>query len=123
MPLEQVVTHLAFRPYLPRAQTLAYAVLPPLGDLDIDAHRGIGIEYEAGHEALLLSEWPKQRFTIAFGHGEPALKTCVPTHYSDQALAWTTPSSLVLTLQPDGTVPSTDVDREALRLIRDGACR
>ena len=74
MPLEQVVTHLAFRPYLPRAQTLAYAVLPPLGDLDTDSHRGIGIEYEAGHEALLLSEWPKQRFTIAFGHGEPAVK-------------------------------------------------
>ncbi|HKE37382.1 MAG TPA: hypothetical protein VKB39_08115, partial [Candidatus Baltobacteraceae bacterium] len=68
MPLEQAVTHIGFRPYVP-AQAIAFAVLPPLGDLDTNEHRGLGVEYQAGRNAMLLSEWPKQGFSIQFGHG------------------------------------------------------
>jgi hypothetical protein len=120
MPLEQAVTHIAFRPYVP-AQAIAFAVLPPLGDVDNNAHRGLGIEYQAGHDAMLLSEWPKQGFSIEFGHGG-ALSECRPEHYSTTSVAWTTPGNLVMTLQPDGPVDASEVDREALRLIRAGAC-
>jgi hypothetical protein len=123
MPLEKVVTHIVFRPFIPSAQVMAYAVLPPLGDLDTNPHRGIGIEYAAGHNAMLLSEWPKQGYTIAFGHGQLAVEPCKPTHYSTQAVAWTTPGNLVMSLQPDGAAPSAAVDLEARRLIRLGACR
>jgi len=121
MPLEQAVTHIGFRPYVP-AQALAFAVLPPLGDLDTNAHRGIGIEYQAGPNAMLLSEWPKQGFSIAFGHSG-ILGDCKPEHYSTTSVAWTTPGNLVMTLQPDGPVNASEVDREAQRLIRAGACR
>jgi len=120
MPLEQVVTHIAFRPYVP-AQAIAYAVLPPLGGPDTDEHRGIGIEYSAGRDAMLLSEWPKQGFTIGFGH-RGALAECRPEYYSTTGVAWTTPGNVVMTLQPDGPVDAAGVDREALRLIHDGAC-
>ncbi len=120
MPLEQVVTHIAFRPYVP-AQAVAFAVLPPLGASDTNEHRGIGVEYRAGRSAMLLSEWPKQGFTIQFGHGG-GLGDCRPEHYSTTSVAWITPGKLVMTLQPDGPVDATDVDREAQRLIRAGAC-
>ena len=124
MPLESAITHVSFRPFLPAtSQVLAYAVLPPLGGPDTDANRGLGIEYEAGNNAMLLSEWPKQQFTIAFKRGEIALSNCTPTHYSAQALAWTTPSHVVVTLQPDGPVAAAQVEAEARRLIRAGACR
>jgi hypothetical protein len=122
MPLEQVVTHLSFRPYVPE-QALEYAVLPPLGGADTDAHRGIGIEYVSGRTAMLLSEWPKQNFNIAFGAGRTMLSPCTPTHYSATAVGWTTPSNVLMTLQPDGPVRPRTVEREARRLIRAGACR
>lgn len=121
MPLEQVVTHIGFRPYVPD-QAIAFAVLPPLGDADTNEHRGIGIEYQAGRNAMLLSEWPKQGFSIGFGHAG-VLNECRPEHYSTTSVAWTTPGNLVMTLQPDGPIDASDVDREAQRLIRAGACR
>jgi hypothetical protein len=121
MPLEKAVTHIAFRPYVP-AQAIAFAVLPPLGDLDTNEHRGIGVEYQAGRNAMLLSEWPKQGFSIAFGHSG-IVSDCKPAHYSTTSVAWTTPGNLVMTLQPDGPVNASDVDREARRLIAAGACR
>jgi hypothetical protein len=121
MPLEQAVTHIAFRPYVPD-QAMAFAVLPPLGDLDTNEHRGIGVEYLAGHTAMLLSQWPKQRYPIEFGHSG-VLVDCHPVHYSTTSVAWTTPGNLVMTLQPDGPADGAAVDREALRLIRAGACR
>lgn len=120
MPLEQVVTHISFRPYVP-AQAIAFAVLPPLGDLDTNEHRGLGVEYQAGRNAMLLSEWPKQGFSIQFGRGG-SLRECRPEHYSTAAVAWTTPGNLVMSLQPDGPVDGSEVDREAQRLIRSGAC-
>jgi hypothetical protein len=121
MPLEQVVTHIAFRPYVP-AQAIAFAVLPPLGNVDTNDHRGIGVEYLAGRNAMLLSEWPKQGYTIQFGH-RGAVHECRPEHYSTTSVAWTTPNGLVMTLQPDGPVDATGIDREAQRLIGAGACR
>lgn len=120
MPLEQVVTHIAFRPYVP-AQAIAFAVLPPLGGSDTNEHRGIGVEYQAGRNAMLLSEWPKQGYSIQFGHG--GVLECRPEHYSMTSIAWTTPGKLVMTLQPDGPVDITEVDLEAQRLIGAGACR
>ena len=119
MPLEEAVTHIAFRPYVP-AQAIAFAVLPPLGDLDTNEHRGLGVEYLAGRNAMLLSEWPKQNFTIEFGHSG-ALHECRPVHYSTTSVAWTS-GKLVMTLQPDGPADATTVDREAQRLVRAGAC-
>src|ERR1700683_2714478 len=68
MPLEQAITHVAFRPFVPAGPILGYAVLPPLGDLDTDAHRGLGIEYVSNDRAMLLSQWPKKDLVIAFGH-------------------------------------------------------
>jgi len=123
MPFEKAVTHIGFRPYVPSTEVLAVAVLPPLGDLDNNKNRGIAFEYLAGKETMLLSQWPKQRFAISFGAGQPSLQDCTPTHYSSQAVAWTTPGNLVMTLQPDGAAPPGAVDREARRLIRAGACR
>lgn len=120
MPLEQAITHVTFRPFVP-AQAMAFAVLPPLGGLDSDANRGIGVEYLAGRDAMLLSEWPKQRFSIGFGHG--TLTNCDAVHYSNTNVAWSTPSNVLMTLQPDGNATTGAVDLEAKRLITAGACR
>ena len=121
MPLEQVMTHVTFQPYVP-AQAMAFAVLPPLGDADTDPHRGVGIEYLSGRNALLLSEWPKQQYSIQFGRSG-MLVGCRPVHYSTTSVAWTTPGNLVMTLQPDGPAEAATIDREAQRLIAAGACR
>ena len=123
MPLEQAILHVSFRPYLPTSQILAFAVLPPLGGADTDANRGLGIEYLAGQDAMLLSEWPKQQFAMSFGRERPDLAPCVPLHYSTQAVAWTTHGRLIFTLQPDGKVSAVAVDSEARHLVRAGACR
>jgi hypothetical protein len=124
MPLSQVMTHIMFRPFLPSSQVLAYAVLPPLGGSDTDAHRGIGIEYLAGSDAMLLSQWPAQNFKIAFKPNQPAIEPCKPVHYNPLAVAWTTRHNhLVMTLQPDGTASAAAVDSEVRHLIRAGACR
>jgi len=124
MPFEKAVGHIVFKPYVPSTQVLAYAVLPPLGDLDTDAHRGIGIEYVApGNRAMLLSQWPKQDFTVAFARSTGPLAPCVLAHYKADGAAWVTSQDVVMTLQPDGSVAPSAVDDEARRLMRAGACR
>ncbi|HTA39683.1 MAG TPA: hypothetical protein VK760_11425 [Candidatus Acidoferrales bacterium] len=123
MPFEKAVTHVVFRPYVPAGQILGYAVLPPLGDLDTDAHRGLGIEYVTANRAMLLSQWPKQDFTIAFAHTMGQIRTCTLAHYKADGAAWLTSSNVVMTLQPDGSVSPAVVDDEARRLMRAGACR
>ncbi|HTX58772.1 MAG TPA: hypothetical protein VMH02_03770 [Verrucomicrobiae bacterium] len=123
MPLEKAILHVAFRPFIPSSQVLAYAVLPPLGDLDTDAHRGLGIEYVQSGEAMLLSQWPKQGYTIFFRGGSGSIGICKPAHYKADGVAWVTPHNVVVTLQPDGNVAPSTVDAEARRLIRAGACR
>ena len=123
MPFEKAIVHVSFRPYVPSAQILAYAVLPPLGGLDTDANRGLGIEYLAGNDAMLLSQWPKREFQVAFKRGELSAQPCEPAHYSPQAIAMVTQRNVVITLQPDGPVPPGRVDAEMRRLVRAGACR
>jgi hypothetical protein len=123
MPLEQAVTKISYRPWIPRRKILKYAVIPPLGDLDTPDHRGVAIEYQYKNQAMLLSEWPKQNFTLLFLHGEDiTLTPCEIAHYKADGAAWTTKSKLAMTLQPDGNVNPKDVDAEAHRLIASGAC-
>jgi hypothetical protein len=123
MPLEQAIGHVVFRPFVPSSQILAYAVLPPLGDLDTDAHRGLGIEYVSNNRAMLLSQWPKQDFMIAFARAHGPLAPCTLAHYKADGAAWLTSKNVVMTLQPDGSVAPAVVDDEARRLMRAGACR
>jgi hypothetical protein len=103
---------------------LKYAVIPPLGDQDTPQNRGIAVEYEQGHVAWLLSEWPKQNFTLLFLKGQDISFTpCTVAHYKSDGVAWTTRGRLAMTLQPDGSVPVRAVEAEARRLIAAGACR
>ena len=123
MPLEQAVTKINYRPWVPHRQILKIAVIPPLGDLDTPDHRGIAFEYQFGSQAMLLSEWPKQNFTLLFLHGQDITFTpCTIAHYKIDGVAWTTKTKLAMTLQPDGNVNPKDVDAEARRLIAQGAC-
>ncbi len=124
MPLEQAVTKIAYRPWLPQGQILKFAVIPPLGDVDTPAHRGVGIEYVAMHQPMLLSEWPKQNFTLLFLHNQDiTLTPCAIAHYKTDGVAWTTRGRLAMTLQPDGSVDPKVVENEARRLIAAGACK
>ena len=122
MPLEQAVTKIGFRPYLPPGQILAFAVIPPLGSLDTVANRGLAIEYVVGGQAMLLSEWPKQGFALTLGGKNIATSPCVMAHYKIDGPAWTSRRGLLFTLQPDGNVNAKIVDAEARRLMRSGAC-
>jgi hypothetical protein len=123
MPLEQAVTKISYKPWIPPRQILKFAVIPPLGDLDTPDHRGIAIEYQYNGQSLLLSEWPKQNFTLLFLHGEDiTLTPCKIAHYKADGAAWTTKSRLAMTLQPDGNISPKDVDAEATRLMAAGAC-
>jgi hypothetical protein len=124
MPLDQAVTKINYRPWIPPRQILKFAVIPPLGDLDTPDHRGVAIEYQNGNTAMLLSQWPKQNFTLLFLHGEDiSFVPCKPVHYKQDGVAWTTRGKLAMTLQPDGNVNPKDVDSEAQRLIAAGGCR
>ena len=122
MPLDEAVRKIAFRPYLPPGQVLAIAVIPPLGDEDTTAHRGMAIEYVASRKAMLLSQWPKQHFTLAFGGRDVTYAPCTIVHYSADGVGWTARSGLMLTLQPDGKAGTGTVNAEARRLIASGAC-
>jgi len=124
MPLQDAVTKISWKPWIAPRQILKFAVIPPLGDLDTPEHRGIAMEYQYGGQAMLLSEWPKQNFTLLFLHGQDITNTpCTIAHYKADGVAWTTKSNLAMTLQPDGNVSPKDVDAEARRLIAAGACR
>ena len=125
MPLEQAVTKIAYRPWVPTsAQVLKFAVLPPLGNNDTPANRGVAIEYEDNHTAWLLSQWPKQNFTLLFLKGQDiTYSPCTVAHYKPDGVAWTTRGKLAMTLQPDGSVSAKAVETEARRLIAAGACK
>jgi hypothetical protein len=125
MPIEDAVTKrkISYRPWVPPRQILKFAVIPPLGNLDTPDNRGVAFEYQYKNQAMLLSEWPKQNFTLLFLHGEDiTLTPCKIAHYKADGAAWTTKSKLAMTLQPDGNVSPKDVDAEAQRLIASGAC-
>ncbi len=122
MPLERVVTKIAYRPYIPRVQALQFAVIPPLGGADTPGRRGVAIEYAAGKNAMLLSEWPSRRFPVAFDGVNVALRPCTAERFDRSSIAWSSRSGLVMTLQPDGTLPAGAVAAEARRLMASGAC-
>ena len=124
MTLEQVVTKISYRPWIPPRQAIKFAVIPPLGETDTPAHRGIAVEYVAGTQPMLLSEWPKQNFTLLFLHNQDiSFKPCTVVHYKPDGVAWTSRRNLAMTLQPDGTSDPKKVEIEAGRLIAAGACK
>lgn len=123
MPLEEVVTKIAYRPWIPPNQILKFAVIPPLGDLDTPAHRGVAVEYVSGGKPMLLSEWPKQNFTLLFLHQDISVQPCTIAHYKTDGVAWTSHTKLAMTLQPDGTMDPSKIEAEARRLIAAGACK
>lgn len=123
MPLEEAVKVIGFRPYLPPGQILAIAVIPPLGDLDTVANRGLAIEYVTGRQPMLLSEWPnKQGYRLNFLGADITTTPCKMAHFKINGPAWTTRRGLLITLQPDGNVDAKTVDAEARRLMRLGGC-
>jgi hypothetical protein len=123
MPLEEVVTRIAYRPWMPPGEMLRYAVIPPLGNNDTPENRGVAVEYESSGKAMLLSEWPKQNFALLFLRTNISFEPCTIVHYKADGVAWTTRGKLAMTLQPDGEVSPRFVDAEARRLIAAGACR
>lgn len=121
--LEAAVRKANFPPFIPPAQIVSVALLPPLND-DEPKRRyvGIGIEYESDGDALLLSQWPRAGFDIAVGSSDATSRPCAPVVYKPDGLIWTTRDGRVMTLQPDGTVLPSRLAREADRLLRAGAC-
>ncbi|MDP9025381.1 MAG: hypothetical protein M3N13_08415 [Candidatus Eremiobacteraeota bacterium] len=124
MPLEQAAGKIDYRPWVPPNQILKFAVIPPLGDADTPKHRGIAIEYEGANQAMLLSEWPKQKFSLILLHNQDvSASPCTIAHYKADGIAWTTRGRLAMTLQPDGNAEPKTVEKEARRLIAAGACQ
>ena len=123
MPLEQAVTKISYRSYMPNVQVLKVALIPPLGGQDTPANRGIALEYAAGKNAMLLSQWPSQHFPVVFNGVDIVLHPCTPEHFDASSVAWSSRSGLVMTLQPDGRLPVATVQAEAKRLLLAGACR
>lgn len=124
MPLEQVVTKVNYKPWLPPGQIQKFAVIPPLGGLDTPSSRGVAMEYQNGSTLWLLSQWPKQGFQMVFLRGKDiTVDACQPGRFKTDGVAWTTKGKLAMTLQPDGAASPTEVDREAKRLMTAGACK
>lgn len=123
VPLTRAVHQIAFRPFIPSAQIAAIALIPPLGGEDSRATHGLAIEYARRGNALLLSEWPRAGFRIVMAGEDITRRPCAPVAYKTDGLMWTTRNGLLMTLQPDGAVAPTLVEREVRRLITAGACR
>lgn len=121
--LQAAVRKANFAPFIPSAQIAGVALLPPLSDDPAKRrYAGIGIEYESNGDALLLSQWPRAGFDIAVGPVDATSRPCTPVVYKPDGLLWTTRNGRVMTLQPDGDVLPSRVQREAERLLRAGAC-
>jgi hypothetical protein len=124
MPLDKAIGLIAYKPWIPPGQVLKYAIIPPLGGEDTPQNDGFAVEYMSGSHAMLLSEWPKQNFTLTFMKAQDITFTpCTIVHYKSDGVAWTTGGKLAMTLQPDGTLAPRDIEAEAKRLIAAGACR
>lgn len=123
MPLADAVKTVRFVPFIPSAQIISVAVIPPLSDAaGRNAEPGLAIEYESNGDALLLSQWPRAGLHIGVGATSITSRPCAPVAYKADGLLWTTRNGRVMTLQPDGTVLASRVAREADRLLRAGAC-
>lgn len=121
--LAKAVRQISFRPVLPVPDPLAIAVIPPLGNQDTIATRGIAFEYDANGISMLLSEWPAQNFRIAFRALDATASPCTIVRYMHDGVVWTTPHGVVMSLQPDGEATIATVRREAQALLARGACR
>jgi hypothetical protein len=121
--LARAVRVISFKPFLPRAVFRAVAVIPPLGNEDTPANRGLAFEYVVGGRTMVLSQWPAQNFRIAFADHDVSATPCKPVPYSHNGVVWTTPHGLVMSLQPDGSAKVAQVASEARALIARGACR
>jgi hypothetical protein len=123
MTLADAVKTVRFVPFIPSAQIIGVAVIPPLSDAaDRNAQPGLAIEYESRGDALLLSQWPRTGFDIRIGATSASSRPCAPVAYKADGLLWTTRDGRVMTLQPDGTVLASRITREADRLLHAGAC-
>ena len=123
MPLADAVKTVRFVPFIPSAQIVSVAVIPPLSDAaDRNAQPGLAIEYESGGDALLLSQWPRAGLNISVGATNATSRPCAPVAYQADGLLWTTRNGRVMTVQPDGSVLASRIAREADRLLRAGAC-
>ena len=125
LPLEEAVTKISYRPWVPPVQVIKWAVIPPLGGNDTPANRGVAAEYQNGQYLFLLSQWQnKLNFPLTFLHGTDITSTnCVFGKFAADGFAWTSKHQLVMTIMPDGTVPPKDVEKEARRLLAAGACK
>ena len=123
VPLTAAVRQIAFRPLIPGAQIAAVALIPPLGGEDSRKTHGLAIEYARGGNALLLSQWPRPKFALMVNGVDLTASPCAPVAYKTDGLLWTTRNGLVMTLQPDGSVPTPRLAREADRLMTAAGCR
>ena len=121
MPLPLAVRSLQFRPFMPRADVVQVAVIPPL-NVNQQKNHGLAIEYVAGGKALLLSQWPRAGVDFSSSALDFTRRPCAPVAFKADGLIWTTRNGLVMTLQPDGTAPPSRIAHEAQQLIADGAC-
>ncbi|HUY11915.1 MAG TPA: hypothetical protein VMV73_06605 [Candidatus Dormibacteraeota bacterium] len=123
MPLAKAERSISLRPFLPVKTPLAYAALPGLGGPDIPTTRGIGIEYLTSAGArVILSQWPKQHFTLNFITRDITMTPCLPVLFMHTNLAWTTKRGSLMTLIPDGNMSAKSLLSEARRLLSHGAC-
>lgn len=122
MPFAQARRQLAFAPWMPRAKTIAVALIPPLGGNDARTTHGIAMEYEDGGAKFLLSQWPRNGFPVGVGAFIVATRPCAPVAYKADGLLWATRSGLVMTLQPDGADGIPMLGSQARRLLAAGRC-
>lgn len=125
LPLEEAVTKISYRPWIPPVQVIKWAVIPPLGGNDTPANRGIAAEYQNGQYLFVLSQWQnKQNFPLTFLHGTDITNTnCVFGKFATDGFAWSSKRQLVMAIMPDGSIPPKDVEKEARRLLAAGACK
>jgi hypothetical protein len=118
--LPQAQSRVRFAPFVPGAQIVAVALIPPL-HVDHRKDAGVAMEYERAGDALLLSQWPRGDLNVGVA-GNAIHRPCAPVAYKADGFLWTTRSGLVMTLQPDGAVAPGRLMREARRLAA-GSCR
>ena len=104
-----------FKAFLPHAQIVQTALIPPL-NVSQQKNHGLAIEYVAGDDALLLSEWPRGGIALSGAPLDLTADPCAPVAYKTNGLIWTTRNGLVMTLQPDRTAPASHIAHEAQRL-------
>jgi hypothetical protein len=121
---------IAFRPFLPDPSPLEVALLPPFHGDQVSANEGIGYAYGREGRTWVLSEWPRNRGTLASFAAFPGANDphCANAHAAGgsarpRGVVWSTPRGIVLALMPDGGADPRAIVREWHRLIHLGGCR